>query len=413
MMTEVIQQKVRPRRSVGVERTSRGGFVAPLGAAIRDLGSAVDSSIRGRVAPALRRRRLKRLYSRVEASRRRPPPFSLSLAGSGGAAEAVADDPILGGIRAFSRYLFFLGTAFAAVFLVYSAVAGGAFLPLSGTDDFFLPQQGEIEDLLRSYVEPPSPEVLAGDMKSPDPLRFAALSLSSRSIGRGDTISGIARSAGLNLDTIVSLNKIEDVRRVPVGAALKIPNQNGILYTVRRGDSLSGISRTFNVGMNALADVNNLESATIHPGQELFIPGARMKPLELKKVLGELFIFPTLGRITSGFGPRNDPFTGVRRFHNGIDIAGPMGAPVNAAMAGKVVKIDFHPTYGRYVILSHPSGYQTWYAHLNKAETTQGATVAQGEMIGRMGNTGYSTGTHLHFSVFKNGSPVDPMTFLR
>jgi len=138
-----------------------------------------------------------------------------------------------------------------------------------------------------------------------------------------------------------------------------------------------------------------------------------MKPLELKKVLGELFIFPTLGRITSGFGPRNDPFTGVRRFHNGIDIAGPMGAPVNAAMAGKVVKIDFHPTYGRYVILSHPSGYQTWYAHLNKAETTQGATVAQGEMIGRMGNTGYSTGTHLHFSVFKNGSPVDPMTFLR
>jgi murein DD-endopeptidase MepM/ murein hydrolase activator NlpD len=250
-------------------------------------------------------------------------------------------------------------------------------------------------------------------MRNPDPVRFTALSLATRSIGPGDTISAIARDAGLNLDTVVSLNRIEDVRRVPVGAALKLPNQNGVLYTVRRGDSLSSISRVFNVGMNALADVNNLESSTIHPGQDLFIPGARMKPLELKKVLGELFIYPVTGRLTSTFGPRNDPFTGVRRFHNGIDIAGSIGTPVNAAMAGRIVKIGVHPSYGRYVIMSHASGYQTWYAHLNRTVLPVGSTAAQGEMIGEMGNTGYSTGPHLHFSVFKNGSPVDPMKFLR
>jgi murein DD-endopeptidase MepM/ murein hydrolase activator NlpD len=82
-------------------------------------------------------------------------------------------------------------------------------------------------------------------------------------------------------------------------------------------------------------------------------------------------------------------------------------------MAGKVAKVGVHPSYGRYVIMSHDSGYQTWYAHLSRATAKMGSSVAQGEMLGEMGNTGYSTGPHLHFSIFKNGSPVDPMRFIR
>jgi murein DD-endopeptidase MepM/ murein hydrolase activator NlpD len=138
-----------------------------------------------------------------------------------------------------------------------------------------------------------------------------------------------------------------------------------------------------------------------------------MQQFELKKILGELFINPAAGRLSSRFGMRPDPFTGVRRFHNGIDLAAPEGTPILAAMAGKVVKVGVHATYGRYIIVSHAGGYQSWYAHLRKPLVEQGGSVAQGQVIGEMGSTGYSTGSHLHFSIFKDGSPVDPLKFLQ
>ncbi|MDR1932512.1 MAG: M23 family metallopeptidase [Spirochaetales bacterium] len=276
-----------------------------------------------------------------------------------------------------------------------------------------LPGDTEAASALNAYLEPSSPEVSEDGFRAPEDAGLGALSLRTHRILSGETISAVAAKAGLNLDTVVSLNHIQDVRRVPEGAEIKLPNQNGILYTVKRGDSLSAIAGLYSVTTGAIADVNGLESATIHPGQELFIPGARMKQDELKKILGELFTRPAAGRLTSPFGMRADPFTGVRRFHNGIDLAGPAGTPIYAAMAGKVAKVGVHPTYGKYIIVSHAGGYQSWYAHLQKPLVAQGKTVVQGQLIGEMGNTGYSTGSHLHFSIFKDGAPVDPLQFLR
>jgi murein DD-endopeptidase MepM/ murein hydrolase activator NlpD len=284
-----------------------------------------------------------------------------------------------------------------------------------------LPGPAQSASVLNAYASPalldeePFAEVPAeGGLQSPAaPAGFGALSLREHRIRSGETLSAIAAAAALNLDTVISFNRIQDVRKLPAGTHLKLPNQNGLLYTVRRGDSLATIARAYAVSAEAIADVNDLESATIHPGQELFIPGARMRQFELKKILGELFVYPTAGRLSSSFGMRPDPFTRVRRFHNGIDLAGPPGTHVVAAMEGKVAKIGVHPTYGRYIIISHSGGYQTWYAHLQKALVEQGKTVAQGQLIGEMGNTGYSTGPHLHFSIFKDGSPVDPLKFLR
>ena len=285
-------------------------------------------------------------------------------------------------------------------------------LPSVWAGDIRLPEETEVDGLLQNFLEPQNKEIRIGESKQVDVSKLSSLKLVQYRLASGDTISGIAKKFDLYLDTLISFNQIEDVRKVPIGTELKIPNQNGVIYNVQRGDSLSVISKSFNVNMNALADMNSLESATIHPGQDIFIPGARMRPLDLKKILGELFIYPTNGVFTSGFGPRNDPFTGVLRFHNGVDLAAPSGTPIYAAMAGKIAKVGFHPSYGRYIIMSHSSGYQTWYAHLQKALVGSNASVAQGEIIGEMGNTGYSTGPHLHFSVFRNGSPVDPMQFL-
>ncbi|MCL1818647.1 MAG: peptidoglycan DD-metalloendopeptidase family protein [Spirochaetaceae bacterium] len=279
----------------------------------------------------------------------------------------------------------------------------------------YLPEDTQAASMLNAYIEAPSPNEQAEEavqVPAQETLP-GTLAVRTHRVASGETISGIAAAAGLNLDTLVSVNRIQDVRKVPVGTQLKLPNQNGLLHTVKRGDSLSSIARAYAVTANAIADVNNLSSATIHPQQELFIPGAKMKQLELKKILGELFVYPTSGRLSSAFGMRPDPFTGVQRFHNGIDIAGRIGTPVVAAMAGKAAKIGVHPTYGKYIIVVHAGGYQTWYAHLNKVRIEQGKTVDQGQLIGDMGNTGYSSGPHLHFSIFKNESPVDPLKFLR
>jgi LysM repeat protein len=410
MMTEVLYQKVRRRKSAYSEKKEY--FFSPAARLFSGVISAVLNIPRRTVRAFVWKRKLQGV--KTAGNLTRIPLRAGVLNGFLSRTlkfPAVLIRPVLrpvkrhalyffgGGILLFSSAYFLLGPSLSHVWARDWRLS--------------LPEDSEIDVLLQAYVEPPVLEINEGTLRTMDSVRFTALSLAGHTIGRGDTISGIAMKYGLNLDTVVSVNRIEDVRRVPVGAELKLPNQNGILHAVRRGDSLSSIGKAYNVSMHALADVNNLESAVIHPGQELFIPGARMRQMDLKKVLGELFIFPTNGRITSAFGPRNDPFTGVRRFHNGIDIAGPVGTPVLAAMAGKVVKIGVHPSYGRYVIMSHASGYQSWYAHLNKPLVASGTTVAQGEIIGEMGNTGYSTGPHLHFSIFKNGSPVDPMRFLR
>jgi murein DD-endopeptidase MepM/ murein hydrolase activator NlpD len=244
------------------------------------------------------------------------------------------------------------------------------------------------------------------------PQLIGSLRLSSYTVQSGDTLSGIAQRFGLAMDTLISFNGIQDARALKVGLRLSLPNANGLKYRVRRGDSLEGIARRFAVALNDLLDWNRLESSLIMPGEELFVPGARLSEHDLDRVFGRLFIFPARGRLSSRFGVRGDPFTGVSRFHNGIDLAGAVGTPVMAAMSGRVSMVGFNPNYGRYIILSHAEGFQTLYGHLDGFQVRKAARVKQGELIGTMGNSGYSTGSHLHFSIFLRGEPVDPSRYL-
>jgi murein DD-endopeptidase MepM/ murein hydrolase activator NlpD len=228
----------------------------------------------------------------------------------------------------------------------------------------------------------------------------------------GDTLGGIAARFELSLDTIISFNSIRNARSLPVGMALILPRTSGLRYDVGRGDTLSDIASTFGVGLNELVDVNELDSAVIVPGQTLVIPGANLDEDSLNKVLGRYFVAPTLGRLSSRYGFRNDPFTGIRRFHNGIDVAGAEGTKIGAAMRGTVALVGYNGNYGRYAILRHADGYQTLYAHLHDVSVARGQSVRQGQKIGEMGNTGYSSGSHLHFSLFQNGEHVDPLPHL-
>lgn len=122
--------------------------------------------------------------------------------------------------------------------------------------------------------------------------------------------------------------------------------------------------------------------------------------------------WPTKGWVTSGFGRRVSPFTGRRKFHHGLDIAARTGTPVLAAASGVVSKVATMADYGKVLVLDHGYGYQTYYAHNSKIFVKVGQRVQRGDKVAAVGNTGRSTGSHLHYEVRLNGVPVNPKRYL-
>ncbi|MDR0910513.1 MAG: M23 family metallopeptidase [Spirochaetaceae bacterium] len=232
-------------------------------------------------------------------------------------------------------------------------------------------------------------------------------------VKKGDTVSGIAKDFGLSWDAVIAANDLQNVKTLREGQKLRLPNMDGIPYKVVKGDSLEKIAKREGVPMEAILDANDMDSEKILAGASLFIPGAKMQSDALKLAIGELFRKPITGyRLTSNFGWRNDPFTGTRKYHGGLDMAIANGTPVKAASEGKVSATGYNGTYGNYVIISHSSNWQTLYAHLSKISVKEGAAVTSSTKIGEVGSTGYSTGPHLHFAVYKNGKSVNPLDYL-
>jgi murein DD-endopeptidase MepM/ murein hydrolase activator NlpD len=233
-------------------------------------------------------------------------------------------------------------------------------------------------------------------------------------VQKGDSVSGIAKKFKISLGAVIASNNIRNARQLKEGVTLRIPNIDGIPYSIKSGDSLSKISVSFNVPLEVILDINDLKSDVIKAGETIFIPGARMNDLDLRMSLGEMFIYPVSSKyITSNFGMRKDPISGELSFHTGIDLRANTGASVMASMEGVVSVTGENRLYGKFIILSHPNGYKTMYAHLNAASVKQGDKVAQGRKIGEAGNTGYSTGAHLHFTIYdKNEKLINPLDLL-
>lgn len=288
-------------------------------------------------------------------------------------------------------------------------VAAGSFEQRTSLSGFVLPEDTIIASVLLDAVSPP--EQAPPDEAAPPALPYT-LTLSNYTIKKNETLDSIARRFGVRLDTLISVNGIKDVRRIGAGSALKIPNIDGVMQTIRKGDSLSSIASARGVSLLDIIDANDLGSQTIVPGKSLFIPGARLSSFELKQALGKLVIWPIRGEISSYFGYRANPFTGIRQFHNGLDIVGPESMVIKAAMDGRVAETGYSTLFGNFVIITHPDSYQTLYAHLNAIKVKTGAAIAQGATVGLLGSTGYSTGPHLHFGVFRKGVAVDPLRIL-
>ena len=122
--------------------------------------------------------------------------------------------------------------------------------------------------------------------------------------------------------------------------------------------------------------------------------------------------YPTTGRITSDFGLRRDPLTGALEYHLGVDIANRWGTPIRATAEGKVVKAGWCGELGRCVEIEHQNGFITRYGHLGKILVKKGQKVKRGMIIGLMGSSGRSTGTHLHYAIKHKGKIINPEPFL-
>lgn len=125
------------------------------------------------------------------------------------------------------------------------------------------------------------------------------------------------------------------------------------------------------------------------------------------------FVYPVMGpRMSSDYGTRKHPIRKVKRHHDGIDLAAPVGAPIRAIAGGQVMYADPHGGYGRYIVVQHDDGYTSHYGHCDKMDVTPGQHVAAGQVIGTVGSSGMSTGPHLHFEIRRDGKAYHPESFL-
>lgn len=249
-----------------------------------------------------------------------------------------------------------------------------------------------------------------------EPLPDDGLYYSVYQVVKDDTVSAIAMDYGVTVDAIVTFNNISNTRALAIGRYLKIPSMPGILYTSKEGDTVNSLALSYEISPDGITEVNHLFEMELDSplpgGIPVYLPDARMSSLALREINGDLFKWPIRGWITSRYGWRNDPFTGVRSFHTGLDIGAAHGTPVYAAMEGRVSAVGYNTVSGNYIIISHHDGYTTLYAHLSKQSVKTGAWVTQATIIGNVGSTGYSTGPHLHFTVSKYGKTMNPVLVL-
>ncbi|MFN4215853.1 MAG: peptidoglycan DD-metalloendopeptidase family protein [Brevinematales bacterium] len=224
----------------------------------------------------------------------------------------------------------------------------------------------------------------------------------------GENLASIAKKLGTSMDSLISLNSIENAHFLKPGNKILVPNMDGVLYVVKKDDSLEKIAKKYKVSVDDILDYNDIEDENIGVGEILFLPGASLTAEERAKALGYLFFKPVRGKFTSGFGIRIDPFSGGRGYHTGIDIASRYGTPIKAAKEGRISFVGWKGGYGLCVIIKHQMGYETVYGHLATTTVQEGQYVSQGQIIGKMGNTGRSTGTHLHFEVRRYSKPINP-----
>lgn len=244
----------------------------------------------------------------------------------------------------------------------------------------------------------------------------------------GDTVSGVAQKYGVSTDTIKWANNLENLDSLKPGQTLKILPVSGVSHTVKAGDTLESVAKKYSAEAQAILDFpfNDVpDDFKLKVGQLLIIPDGsppetpappKLKPQPqylaqgpnspaFQAPFGAEFIWPTAGQVTQYFA----------WYHPGIDIANRAAPGIAASDAGTVVVAGWLDGggYGNRVVIDHGNGYRSLYAHLSNIYVSVGETISRGQLIGQMGSTGRSTGTHLHLEIHYKGVPVNPLAILK
>ncbi len=257
----------------------------------------------------------------------------------------------------------------------------------------------------------------------------------------GDTLTGIARRFGLSMMTLWWANDLTSKDALHVGQTLVIPPVNGLVVQVKDGDTLTSIAARTGVPADEIVAFNGLTDRTVIIGQTLVIPGARGEAIPTPTPRPQPVLTARSSSSGSGSGSSSGGNTSVRPpvsysggtfawpipgghisqyFHPGhyaLDIAADLGTPVRAAAAGTVIYAGWKTNGGGYQVwLAHGSGLYTAYYHMSAITVGVGQRVGRGQQVGRVGSTGWATGPHTHFEVWRGpmwggGSRVNPLNF--
>ncbi len=236
----------------------------------------------------------------------------------------------------------------------------------------------------------------------------------------GESLSSLASDFGLTILTVKLANNLPS-SNLKAGQELKIPPIDGLFVTVKRNDTISSIANRYRVKVDDILQYNNLtRNDSIFAGNELLIPGAIVSKStsSVYNKSGNVSVpsfntSPYSGKFTWPTSvPTHYLSQGHRWGHRAIDLPRTNGWGIYASAPGIVQTRSARGGYGNLIILNHGDGWSTYYAHLNEYKVQPGQYVEQGQLIGIMGNTGRSTGPHLHFEIRQNGSPLNPLSYL-
>lgn len=240
--------------------------------------------------------------------------------------------------------------------------------------------------------------------------------ISLYTVREGDSLSIIADMHGVSVNTIKWANGIKDVSLISPGDQLLILPVSGVRHEVKSGGTVADVAKIYDADPEEVALYNGISlDAPLAKGDIVMVPGGNLAPEPSKSVAkksgGGSAATSPLPVLTGVFANpmRAGIVTQGIHGHNGIDVGAPAGTPVYASAAGTVIvaKNDggYNGGYGNYIVINH-GGTQTLYAHLSSVEVSVGSSVAQGDHIGAVGNTGRSTGDHLHFEVRGAKNPL-------
>ena len=287
-------------------------------------------------------------------------------------------------------------------------------------------------------------------------------------VKKKDTIPAIAKRYGIKQDTILMNNKDALNNKMKVGDTITFPSIDGLYYKLEKNDTLAKIAKKYGISVVDIVDYNNINPKRLKAGSTIFLKGVTLQ--KYKDVEGRLiaaqqakedkkknknkekeqekekpekppkgtkgsppppppednddggrsaaysgagFAYPVrYAGVSSPFGNRYHPVLKRYILHTGVDLVAKY-VPLRAAKAGVVTFAGNMSGYGKIIIIRHDNGHETRYAHLSVISTNVGEHVNQGDLIGKTGNSGRTTGAHLHFEIRQNGVPKNPMKYLR